>query len=305
VGVLAIRKGSLPLALATGLVFAAALLTKFYAAFTLIPLILFYIYSRPKQPKLILTQLAAFAVPTLAAAFLWYQIFLGRSLLAMFQHNDFNDIIPASTHVVASPFFATNFLLNYGVGPAVLVAAGFSLLLGLVFRKVFSKTAFVDLTCLVTIVVILGVNTYLGAGLSLNVPYFSALKYDYQALPFLVLLAASLTAKSLTLFKAAKSGGNAQKLPFYAVASVAVILLSASLVWTMYTTNLFSTYGYLQFRVEPNVDYGYALLTSTPVSMDGSLMGFQFWGFCMVLFGMLLAAKNSILQLAKPKRVRC
>ena len=49
VGILAIRKGSVKLALVTGVVFAAALLTKFYAAFVLIPLLLFYLYSRPKK----------------------------------------------------------------------------------------------------------------------------------------------------------------------------------------------------------------------------------------------------------------
>ena len=51
IGVVAIRKGSIKLALASGLVFAAAFLTKFYAVFVLIPLLLFFVYSKPKKPK--------------------------------------------------------------------------------------------------------------------------------------------------------------------------------------------------------------------------------------------------------------
>lgn len=115
-GVLAVRKSSVKLALVTGVIFAAALLTKLYAAFVLIPLLLFYIHSRPKKPKLILSQLAAFSMPTLVFAFFWYQIVLGHTLLWIFHHNDFADVIPASTGVNSSTFFVTNFLLNYGLG---------------------------------------------------------------------------------------------------------------------------------------------------------------------------------------------
>jgi 4-amino-4-deoxy-L-arabinose transferase-like glycosyltransferase len=104
-GVWAIRKGSVKIALFCGMVFAAAILTKFYAAFILIPLLLFYLYSRPKKPKLILSQLAAFSVPALVFASIWYQVALGHSLLWIFHHNDFADVIPASTGVTSSPFF--------------------------------------------------------------------------------------------------------------------------------------------------------------------------------------------------------
>jgi 4-amino-4-deoxy-L-arabinose transferase-like glycosyltransferase len=83
-GVWAIRKGSVKIALVCGMVFAAAILTKFYAAFILIPLLLFYLYSRPKKPKLILSQLAAFSVPALVFASIWYQVALGHSLLWIF-----------------------------------------------------------------------------------------------------------------------------------------------------------------------------------------------------------------------------
>ena len=138
-GVLAVRKGSAKLSLVTGVVFAVAIMTKFYAAFVLIPLLLFYLYSRPKQPKQILSQLAAFSIPALVSATLWYQIYLGQSLLYIFHHNDFADVIPASTGVTSSPFFVTNFLLNYGLGIYLAVAVVFSLLLGFMLRRYFCQ----------------------------------------------------------------------------------------------------------------------------------------------------------------------
>jgi hypothetical protein len=212
---LAIRRGSAKLTLVAGVIFAAVLLTKLYAAFILIPLLLFFIYSHPKKPKLILSQIAAFSLPVLVSAFLWYQIALGGSILWIFRHNDLADVVPASTGVVTSPFFVTNFLRDYGLGIYFMVAAAFSLLLGLLLRKYFSKTTVVDLICLATASFVLSVNIYLGASLNLNVPYFSAVKYDFQALPFLVLLAASLCAKSFSLFNAAKSTEKRKKLLIY------------------------------------------------------------------------------------------
>jgi 4-amino-4-deoxy-L-arabinose transferase-like glycosyltransferase len=304
VGVLAIRRVSVKLTFFSGLFFAAAMLTKFYAVFILIPLLLFYVHSKPKNVKRILNQIAAFSIPVIVFALMWYQIILGRSLLSIFHHNDFLDVIPASVGVVASPFFATKFLLDYGIGLVFTVATAFSLLLGFSLRKYFSKTAFVDFTCIVTIVVIVNVNVVLGAVLNLNVPYFSAVKYLYQALPFFVLLTASLGAKSLAMFKAAKSTQRPRKLLVYSVAAAAMILLAASLISSMYYTNAISPRDYLQFRVEENVDYGYALLNPTP-TVDGSpLMILQYYGFAMVLFGLLYAGRYRLMRLIKPKHAR-
>ncbi len=194
---LAIRKGSVKLTLVTGVVFAAALLTKLYAAFILIPLLLFYIYSRPKTLKRILSQIAAFSMPALLGAFLWYQIVRGVSILTILHHNDLTDVVPASTGVVTSPFFVTNFLMNYGLGLYFIAAVTFSLLIGFTLKKYFSKTVIFETVLLASIAFVLCVNVILGAGLNLNVPYFSAIKYCYQALPFFVLLAASLSCQGL------------------------------------------------------------------------------------------------------------
>lgn len=299
VGILAIRKGSVKLALVTGVVFAAALLTKLYAAFILIPLLLFYIYSRPKTLKRILSQIAAFSMPALLGAFLWYQIVRGVSILTILHHNDLKDVVPASTGVVTSPFFVTNFLMNYGLGLYFIVAVTFSLLIGFTLKKYFSKTAIFETVLLASIAFVLCVNVILGAGLNLNVPYFSAIKYCYQALPFFVLLAASLVAKSASLFRAAKSAMNPKKLLLYFVISAVLILVVASLVSSMYYTNALSTRDYLQFRVEPQVDYGYAFLNPTPITAGSPLMALQYLGFAIVLSGLLWASRHKLKWLFK------
>lgn len=130
-------------------------------------------------------------------------------------------------------------------------------------------------------------------------PYFSALKYDFQALPFLVLLGASLTAKSFSLFNAAKSMVQTKKLLLYLVALAAIILLVASLISSMYYTNALSTRDYLQYRVEPQVDYGYALLNPTPLTVGSPLMALQYLGFAVVLSGLLWASRHKLKWLFK------
>jgi 4-amino-4-deoxy-L-arabinose transferase-like glycosyltransferase len=60
VGIYAIRKDSLRLFMFSGVIFAIALLTKFYAVFTLIPLALFYVYSAQKNLKRIMSVAAYF-----------------------------------------------------------------------------------------------------------------------------------------------------------------------------------------------------------------------------------------------------
>jgi 4-amino-4-deoxy-L-arabinose transferase-like glycosyltransferase len=295
-GLLAIRRGSVKITLAAGIVFSLAFLTKFYAVYMLIPLLLFYIYSRPKNPKQIISQIAAFGAPSFAFAFLWYQIFLGRSLLSVFQHNDLIDVIPVKVNVVASPFFATNFLLNYGLGVFFIAAAAFSLLISFSLRKRYSKTVPLDLIWLGSIAFVIVVNVVLGFVWNLNVPYFSAVKYLYQALPYCALLVASLTAKGIAMLSDAKSTGTLRKELFYLITAVAAVLIVLSLTWSIYNTNYVSTSDYLQYRVESGVDYGYALLNPTPLNPDSPLMSLQYFGFGAVLFGFSLVAMINLAQ---------
>ena len=303
IGVMAVRRGSTKLALASGLVFAGAFLTKFYAVFALIPLLLFYVCSKAKKPKFAFSQIAAFAVPLILSTLLWYQVVLGRSILSIFHHNDFLDVIPAAVGVSPSMFFASNFLVNYGLGLFFLAATAFSLILGFSLRKNASKPLLADFALLSGIVFVVAVNIVLGVSLNLNVPYFSAFKYLYQALPFFALLAGSLIIKCFRLFGAAKSAVQPKKQLLYLAAATAVVLIVASLLSSMYYTNAVSARDYLQYRVEPQVDYGYTMLNPTPLTLDSSLMYIQMLGFAVVLSGLLLVVLLKFGWLSKLKTI--
>lgn len=235
-----------------------------------------------------------FVAPTALFSFVWYRIVLGRSLLSIFNHNDFIYVIPSSTNVVASPFFATNFLLNYGLGVFLVGAVVFSLLFGFLCRKQSPKTALTHLLCLVTIAAVLAANVVLGFVLNLNVPYFSAVKYLYQGLPFFVLLVGSLAVSAASLGRETKITPNSRKGVAYLVGVISVVLLVASLASTVYYTNAVSMRDYLQYRVEPDVDYGYALLNPTPLTLESPLMSLQLLGFASVLCGLLWTAGQKL-----------
>lgn len=68
---------------------------------------------------------------------------------------------------------------------------------------------------------------------------------------------------------------------------------------SMYSTNVLSTRDYLQYRVEPQVDYGYALLNPAPITAASPLMVLQYLGFAVVLSGLLWANKDVLKRLSK------
>jgi 4-amino-4-deoxy-L-arabinose transferase-like glycosyltransferase len=298
-GILAIRKESGKLALVSGILFAAALLTKLYAVFMLVPLLILYIYSRPKKPKLILTQLAAFTVPALYSTFLWYQLILKMDLLSyFFGHNDFRDI--NFSGVVASPLFVPNFLVNYGLGLLFLVATAFSLIIGLVFMKLFSKKLVVfDLVCFVTLLSILGVNIFLGVNLNLKAPYTSAIKFSYQALPFFSLLAGSLVSKSVLLFNWSKNTVKLKRVLIVSVSVVGVFLLVTPLLANLNTAHQLSMTSYIVFQVQPGQNIGYSFYVLSPTSPDSFLMAVQYLGFGFVLSGLVWVSRRFVFALFK------
>ena len=292
VGILAIRKDSVKLFMVSGAFFAAALLTKLFAAFILIPLLLFYVYYRPKNPRRILSQLVAFSLPALLFSFLWYQVISGQGLLYIFHHNDFTDL--NINGVVPSYFFVVNFVVNYGLGWFFIDAAILSLFICLMQRSLFHKLLVFDLICLATIISVVSVNTFLGVVLNLKSPYLNAIKFDYQSLPFFSLLAASLAGKSVSLFKSAKSRRKLSKLPFFLAALAGLVLLVASILFNMYFAHAFSTWDYLLFRVERNVNVGYSLFNPSPIGKCSFLMSLQYLGFAFVLSGLVWASRHKL-----------
>ena len=298
-GIRAIHKDSSRLALVSGVFFATALLTKLYAAFILVPLLLLYLYHRPTKPKLMLSQLAAFSFPAVYGNLLWYQVFLREDLFAyIFYHNDFKDI--NFVGVDASYSFILNFLVNYGVGFLFVAAVVFSLAVGLSFWKHLPRKfpAF-DLICLVSLLAILGVNMYLGVNLNLKAPYTSAVKFSYQSLPFFSLLAGSLAAKSLAFLNYAGNGFKLKKILAGSMAVLCVFFLFAPLIVNMNTANELSLTSYIVFQVQPGQDLGYSFYVEQPTSSDSLLMVGQFVGFGLIMIGLLWAFRGSVYALGK------
>jgi 4-amino-4-deoxy-L-arabinose transferase-like glycosyltransferase len=299
-GIYAIRQDSLKLSLFSGTLFAAAFLTKLFAVFILIPLMLLFIYHRPKNLKRIFSLLGVFFLPVLLFAFLWHNVISGGWLFSVFRHDDFWNY--NSSEIVPSYFFVGNFLLNYGLGLFFVSAAVFSLLACFLRRKLFSKIFVFDLICLATIIFIVAVNTFLGAGLNLRSPYTSAFKYAYQSLPFFSLITASLVGKCLSLFHSAKSKRKLYRILSFSVVFVGLFLLAAIILVNMWYANLLSESDYLLFRVEPNIDFGYSLINPTLTGGHNLLMYIQYFGFAVLLSGLVWASRHTLVGLFKRLR---
>jgi Dolichyl-phosphate-mannose-protein mannosyltransferase len=292
VGLIAVRKGSLLLFFVSGIVFAAAFNTKLYAVFTLIPLLAFFFYYHPKNLKRMVTWLAAFVIPTLLASYLWYQTITGLGMISIFSHTDF--ITPYPGTIVPTYFFVYNFLVNYGLGWFFIDAIIVSLFTVLVQRRLLHKFLVFDLICLAAVICVASVNTFLGAVLDLKAPFLNAFKYDYQALPFFCLLAASMTSKSIILFSSAKTKLKLNKLLHYSLALAGLILVPASLFYNMHFVNLFSNVDYLIFRVQPGVNVGYSIFNLTPTDGNSVLTSIQFAGFAIMLSGLFWISRHKI-----------
>lgn len=297
-GILAIRKGSVKLAVGAGTIFAAALLTKLYAVFVLIPLGMFYFFYR-KNLKHTLSFLAGFCLPALAFGFLWYEVISGQGVLSVFNHGDFSN--PNYANVVPSYFFVVNFLGDYGLGWFFLAASTMSLGIGVLCRKRFEKTS-LDLIYIATILVVVGVNTFLGATLNLKSPYNNAVKFDYQLLPFFSLSAASLADKCVALFHSAKTKKGVKRWLLFTVCFTGIFLLCAALLVNMQVAQQLSKADYLIFRVERNVDVGYSLF-NFDLAVNSNMQSVQYLGFIFILSGCGWAFRRKIFGAFQPMRM--
>jgi 4-amino-4-deoxy-L-arabinose transferase-like glycosyltransferase len=298
VGILAINKDSIKLALLSGVFFAAAFLTKFYAVYILIPLILYYVYSKPKNPKRVLAKFTVFILPMLVCSLLWYQVILGQGMLYIFHHTDFISL--NDPKVVPSYTFVATFLLNESLGYFFVIAVAFSLLVYFFFRKDFPKIYIFDLICLGTIVPILIVNIVLGAGLNLNVPYHDAIKYDYSALPFFCFIAASLFGKCLILFNSTKVKTKLKNPLIYAVIIASALLLVAIVIVDVFDDHILSLSDYLLFYLQVNQNIGYNFFNYSPISQHVLLINIQYAGFAVLLSDLLWVSRRELYGLFKP-----
>ena len=287
VGIYAIRKDSFKLFMVSGTIFAIAFLTKFFAVFILIPLAFFYFCYRQNKLKRIRAVVAYF-LPLLLLALLWYEIITGRGLISTTGVDDFKHPNPVGT--VPSVFFIIN-SFSTALGTLVLIVAALSLIVSLIYRRRFAKFLPFDLMCLVTILVVGGMNFFLGFGLNLSAPYNNVIKYDYQLLPFVSLLAASIVGKLLLLLNSAKSKKKLSKLTL-SVAAVSSVLLAVALLINMNFVNYYSTWDHWVFKGDPNS--AYAFLNPNPIGEGSLLMGVQYLGFAAALSGLMWASRHKL-----------
>lgn len=297
VGVMAVRRGSLKLCVASGIIFAAAFVTKLYAVYMLIPLAVLFLYRGPKKPRQMLSWIAGFSLPVMLAAYLWYETITGIGLISILGHTDFNIHIIAN--ITPTYFFVGNLLVDYVLGWFFIDAVVVALLVCLAQRRLFRKFLVFDLACATTIICILTVNIYLGAVLDLKAPYLNAIKYDYHSLPFFSFLAASLVTKGLTLLDISKTRAALSRVGFKILAFGGFFLVGAAVLYNMRYEHLFSTWGYMIFRVERGTDFGYSLFNSAPVTADSPLMAVQFAGFAVALSGLVWISRHKLADLLR------
>jgi hypothetical protein len=231
---------------------------------------------------------------------LWYQTITGVGLSAIYTHPDLYSENPDLAS--PTPFFAINFLTSYGIGWFFVDAIIISLLVVLWQRHIFKDFSFLDATCLATVICVVGVNTILGAALDLKAPYYNAIKYDYQALPFLSFLAASLVTKSVSLLKLNRF--NKRKGSLIVVALFGLILVAATIFYNMRFTHMFSSWDFLIFRVATGVNEGYSLFNPDPIGASGLMIGIQFLGFAIAISGILWVSRKKLGYLRNIKSKR-
>ncbi len=290
VGIFAMQKASLKLTLFSGILFGIAFLTKFFAVFTLIPLALLFAYYVPTNLRRSLVQIVLFSLPSILMFYLWYGMISGLGFFSVFTHGDFLNF---SRPVTPSPFFLISYFVD-NPGLLFLLGVAVSIILSVSIRKESPETAFFDLVCLATILGTAGVNIFLVLNLGLWVPYVDPIKYDYQLLPPMCWLAASLVPKVYPLSSVAFAKVNHRKLLF-AIALVGLALLVGSVLVNIGTLQALTGQNYLLFKVEQNV--GFSFIRLTPSIEQKYLTSVQALGFIAIFFSLLWANRVKLSQI--------
>ncbi|NLD67024.1 MAG: glycosyltransferase family 39 protein, partial [Crenarchaeota archaeon] len=195
-GILAVKHNSEKLVVSAGVFFALAFLTKLYAVLMLIPLVLIVLLNRKESNfKLTARKVALFILPSIILQIIWFGVFANQNFFGVYFSSDF-------THpeLIANPTLEfLPIILSKSAGMFLFIALFLSLALSIIYRKKLSVFLRPDIASLGTVLIIMGLDMLLVVGFNLTVPYVSAIKYNYTALPFFCLLAASLADKSAVL----------------------------------------------------------------------------------------------------------
>ncbi|HEX7482603.1 MAG TPA: glycosyltransferase family 39 protein [Candidatus Bathyarchaeia archaeon] len=242
VGIYGVKRNSKKLLAVAGVLFALAFLTKLFAIFLLITLLLMVLLKGKESGfKLSLKKTLIFLAPSFISQALWFGGFANQNFFGVYVASDFThpDLIANPSLVFLPRIFIES------AGWFLIAAAVFSLVLAISYRHFFTKTFWVDAVFAITILAVVGVDLGLVFGRHLLVPYVSAFKYNYAALPFLCLLAASLVHKGRILL------GSKGKLKIKMfLAGFGLVLLAAAFVESVLFLNHTQPYPLVDFKVD-------------------------------------------------------
>jgi len=255
-GVYAVKRKSEKLLAVSGVLFALAFLTKLFAIFLLFPLLLMVLLKGKENGfKLSLRKILIFLSPSFIFQAIWFGGFANQHFFGVYVASDFThpDLIANPSLVFLPRIFVES------AGWFLLAAVVFSLVLAVSFRRLFAKTFWVDAVFAITILAVVGVDLGLVFGRHLLVPYVSAFKYNYAALPFLCLLAASLVHKGGMLL----GSTGKRKIKMFLI-GFGLVLLSAAFVESVLFLNHTQPYPLTDFKVD-YVGHYFPFYVLTPV----------------------------------------
>ena len=253
-GILAVKHNSEKLVVSAGVFFALAFLTKLYAVLMLIPLVLIVLLNRKESNfKLTARKVALFILPSIILQIIWFGVFANQNFFGVYFSSDF-------THpeLIANPTLEfLPIILSKSAGMFLFIALFLSLALSIIYRKKLSVFLRPDIASLGTVLIIMGLDMLLVVGFNLTVPYVSAIKYNYTALPFFCLLAASLADKSAVLINSIKRKKKDLLIPV--LVGAGLVLLFSSMTENIIFLNGWT--GFVAFGVDSVTYYGFNLFS--------------------------------------------
>jgi 4-amino-4-deoxy-L-arabinose transferase-like glycosyltransferase len=244
IGVVAIRRNSSKLLAVSGFVFGLAFLTKLFAVFLLVPLVLLILLQRKEISfKVTPSNILIFLVPALALQAVWFGGVANQNFFGVYFSSDITHPVLVAN---PSPFFLPIVLVN-SAGHFLFAAGLFSMALTVLYRRVLASLLRLDAVCFGTVAVVAGLDLLLVFGLHLTVPYVSVFKYNYVALPFYCFLAASLATKGSLLLKSVDWKNKVSLLKPALVLAGVILLLACVLESTFF---LARWVGFVAFGVD-------------------------------------------------------
>ncbi|MCW3995432.1 MAG: glycosyltransferase family 39 protein [Candidatus Bathyarchaeota archaeon] len=279
VGILAIKRNSEKLVLLSGLFFGLALLTKLFAMFMLVPLLLIVFFERTRSDfQLTLRKALVFLAPACVLQAAWFGVFAQQNFFGVYFSSD----LTHPEHIAnPNPLFLPQVVIN-STGWFLIASGLFSLALMLVYWRLFADKKSMDLVCLGAIATIAGLDMLLVFVLRLTVPYVSAFKYNYVTLPFYCLLAASIVKKAGVLVNSSETK-KLKRIARWVLAGAGVILLFAALFESILFLNEWD--GFVAFEVDSEGHY-FPFNVYSPMNSD-FFLSFHYAALAIIVISIL------------------